>query len=180
MKKLWVNITGLVIVEQAIKVCLVVTGFNQSYIIGNYLFGIKLKLNTEELSMFNSRFDLNIHIIWLLALNLFGILFLISLILYKQYLKNNSTILRYSLIMYLAGAICSASDKIFFKGSLDYLVVLHYIIDLKDIYLAVGSVLLVIYVVKNLSFKAKSSNDITTIKGYFTFLKRIKNKDGIR
>lgn len=42
MKKLWVNITGLVIIEQVIKICLIVTGFNQSYIIGNYLFGIKI------------------------------------------------------------------------------------------------------------------------------------------
>ena len=52
-----------------------------------------------------------------------------------------NTLCRTGLLLLEAGAICSLTDKIFWKGSLDYLIVLFKIVDLKDIYLFAGVIL---------------------------------------
>ena len=40
--------------------------------------------------------------------------------------------------MILAGVICSLIDKLFWKGSLDYILFFSKIVDLKDIYMFIG------------------------------------------
>ncbi len=43
----------------------------------------------------------------------------------------------------IVAAICSTIDRLFWGGSLDYILIANYIIDLKDIYLTIGGILLV-------------------------------------
>ncbi|KEH93785.1 hypothetical protein, partial [Clostridium botulinum] len=55
-------------------------------------------------------------------------------------------------------------------GSLDYIIFLNYILDLKDIYLIVGFLAITIYTLKNVDFKLKQAQNISFVKDFFLFI----------
>lgn len=61
--------------------------------------------------------------------------------------KRHRGLLYYSSIFIISGAICSCIDVIFWGGSIDYIELFHwFIFDLKDFYITISSVLMVLYV----------------------------------
>lgn len=121
------------------------TNFN---IIGDYV-QFKPYLNIQY-SWINSLFNLGISRI-LHTLVVILMIVLIS-VLFKfiktTYTKNN--ILDYLFLFVLSGAVCSLIDKIFWGGSLDYIMLKGlFIFDLKDVYISVFEILLVIVILYN-------------------------------
>lgn len=117
-------------------------------IIDNFFIGKKLLvndnigflpfLNEEQLSIFNNELGADIELNYLIVINLIGI---IAVICVRNRLKKEkewSTGYDMGTIMVLVGTICSLIDKIFWKGSLDYILLFSNIVDLKDIYMFVG------------------------------------------
>lgn len=95
-------------------------------------------LNTEQLSIFNNELGWNLDLKYLCIINIIGIVVLIfgRKVLKKE--KEWSSGLDIGTIMVLAGVFCSLNDKIFWKGSLDYILFFFQIVDLKDIYMFAG------------------------------------------
>lgn len=58
--------------------------------------------------------------------------------------KEWNTVLDIATLMIFAGVVCSLVDKIFWKGSLDYILFFSKIVDLKDIYMFAGFFIFVI------------------------------------
>lgn len=165
-------ISFLVFLDQFIKLMVYTFLSNIKFNILNNFFGFKVLLNSNHLSVFNSDFmNLRISINILIILNILICLFLISLFKYFKHIKIKTKAIYISLIFFIAGAVSSAIDKIFWGGSLDYIIFSGYIIDLKDIYLFLGSFIAVIIVAKNLDFKKSNKQDMLFIKKYFTFMK---------
>jgi signal peptidase II len=118
-------------------------------------------------SAFNRIFNLNISNTTLIIATL--PVLLISLYLYKLVNKNKLNLLiKSACSLCLAGAICSLIDKILWGGSLDYLVLSKYIIDLKDIYLYGGALLLIIYTIKNFDPNQSIKDDLNSLKSLFS------------
>ena len=95
-------------------------------------------LNTDQLSIFNNELELDMDLIYLIFINIIGI---VAIVFIRNKLKKEkewNKILDLTTLIILAGTVCSLIDKIFWKGSLDYLLFFSKIIDLKDIYLFVG------------------------------------------
>ncbi|MGH4051954.1 MAG: signal peptidase II [Clostridium sp.] len=162
----------LVFLDQFIKLIVYTFLSNVKFNIFNNFFGFRSLLNSNHLSVFNSDFlNINININILIILNIFICLFLISLLKYFRHIKIKTTAIYTSLLLFIAGGISSTIDRIFWGGSLDYVILLGYIIDLKDIYLFVGSIIILIIVIKNLDFKKSNKKDMLVIKNYFVFIK---------
>lgn len=87
-----------------------------------------------------SRFGLDIGINKYIILN---VVFLpIIIYAYRFYLRNyrESLFLNVSFILIFSGAVCSLIDKMFFGGSLDYMLIKDiFVADLKDFYITLGS-----------------------------------------
>ncbi len=95
-------------------------------------------LNTEQLSIFNNELELGVSLNFLIVINLIGG---IALVFVRNMLKREkewNTVLDIATLMIFAGVVCSLVDKIFWKGSLDYILFFSKIVDLKDIYMFAG------------------------------------------
>lgn len=70
-----------------------------------------------------------------------------------------------------SGVICSLIDKIFWNGSLDYILLKgFFVFDLKDCYLTIFEVTVIMLVIKNWKEISKI-NDIELLKDYIGFIK---------
>ncbi|MGH4138354.1 signal peptidase II [Clostridium sp.] len=162
----------LVFLDQVAKLIVYTFLSNIKFNIFNNFFGFKVLLNSNHLSVFNNNFmNLRISINVLIILNILICLFLISLFKYFKHIKIKSEAIYISLILFIAGGVSSAIDKIFWGGSLDYIIFLGYIIDLKDIYLFLGSFITLVVLAKNLDFKESNKQDMRFIKKYFIFIR---------
>lgn len=105
------------------------------------LIGFRAYLNKTQLSIFNNELGLNISTGILIIINVIMLIILEYNIRVLKAQGAYNTFCRTGLLLLEAGAICSLTDKIFWQGSLDYLIVLFKIVDLKDIYLFAGVIL---------------------------------------
>lgn len=100
-------------------------------IIDNYFADIKFYinsklgfvpfLNTEQLSIFNNELGLDVKLSFLIVFNLVGCVVVVFArnLLKKE--KEWNMLLDSGTLMIFAGVFCSLIDKIFWKGSLDYI-----------------------------------------------------------
>ncbi|MBQ2803853.1 MAG: signal peptidase II [Lachnospiraceae bacterium] len=95
-------------------------------------------LNTKQLSIFNNELQWNMSMFSLILLNVGAILAVT--VFWCKMRKEEDWTRPFDLAMklLLSGAVCSFVDKLFWGGSLDYLLIHTQIADLKDIYLVVG------------------------------------------
>lgn len=105
------------------------------------LIGFRAYLNKTQLSIFNNELGLNISTGILIILNVILLILLEYSIRILKAQGAYNTLCKTGLLLLEAGAICSLTDKIFWQGSLDYIIVLFKIVDLKDIYLFAGAIL---------------------------------------
>lgn len=167
----------LVFLDEFIKLIIYKFLYNVEFtILNNNMLGFKVLLNSEHSSVFNSTFlNLNVSTLTLILLNIFICLFLISLFKYFKYINVKNNAVYISLILFLSGCICSTIDRIVLGGSLDYLILLGYIIDLKDVYLFLGSIIAIIVTFKSYRKSSKKGikEDVIFIKNYCIFIKSI-------
>lgn len=162
-------ILALVILEQAIKIIVKNYYGVRIPIIKNILYFMPV-LN-EDYSWINSLFQFG----WSKSFHIALILIVLFISYYGfKYLKNKN--IKYSTINSLkvflfAGAICSLIDKIFWNGSLDYILLKgFFVFDLKDCYINIFIVLAAISIIKNWR-KISEINDRDLILDYINFIK---------
>jgi signal peptidase II len=171
---IFLYITLLTILEQGIKIII-----NSNYlskklpILPPYIY-FKPIFN-RSYSWFNSMFQLGIdkwiHIAFVSILLLFILLFYFFTL--RNYGSNKLMNTMYAFLV--SGALCSLIDKVFWNGSLDYILIESFFtFDLKDVYIDIFIGLLVLgFITKNELFDKMSQNN-HLIKEFFMFL--IKSK----
>lgn len=142
--KTWIGIFFLIGTEQFIKIVIYNNFFDKRFAILPPILYFEPIFN-RHYSWFNSMMQIEnakwIHIIAVLALIIF--IYLFYQYLYKEFGK--SRIINVMFAFLFSGAFCSLIDKIFWDGSLDYILVKGFFtFDLKDVYLNVFNVLLIL------------------------------------
>lgn len=158
----------LVIIDQLIK--LIVKGYYgvKAPIVGN-IISFKPTHN-KKLSWFNSLFNIEPNKILQAILTVIVILLIYSS--YRFYYENKvqGTLSKVLEMLLLAGSICSLMDKVFWNGSLDYIMLRgFFIFDLKDVYLTIFEVGMIIFVLKNWS-KICKINEKQLLSDYIKFI----------
>ena len=113
----------------------------------NSKLGFTPYVNREQLAIFNNQLPNSINRVLLLVLCVAA---LISWpLVYSYFQKNEYTnrYFEYTYILSLAGVLCALMDKLFWGGSLDYILLIIKIVDLKDIYLFGSVIFMLIYLV---------------------------------
>ena len=145
-----ITISGLVALDQIIKVIIRHYYFDKSFRILGEIFAFKPKVNTNQSYLGNY---VNIFSYpWLtILINVLVIVFAYYTYQYYRSCANREGILpKIIYVLLLSGAICSLIDKIFFGGSLDYILLFDwFIFDLKDCYISGAEVLFIFVVIKN-------------------------------
>lgn len=146
-RRLWIAVLILTVIEQGIKLVI-----NQNYLEANTRIippWIYFKpMFNRDYSWFNSMLQLNvgkgIHIVGVI-----GILILIYLIfkfLDSRNIEGKAIDTMFAFV--IAGAICSLIDKVFWDGSLDYILLKGFFtFDLKDVYINVFNGLLLLMLI---------------------------------
>ncbi|MFT4144695.1 MAG: signal peptidase II [Mobilitalea sp.] len=172
-KKKFLSILSLLILlDQAIKLIINQFFYTDNFkIIGDYI-QFQPYLNIKY-SWINSLFNLGIsRILHIIVVVLMIIVISVG---YKfiQTVYTLSKVIDYLFLFVLAGAACSLFDKVFWGGSLDYIMLKGlFIFDLKDVYISVFEILLVIVIIVNF----KRVNKINE-KQIFADFKRFIHKE---
>lgn len=137
-------IVSLVMLDILVKI-LIQSYFMDSQFLVTRGFGISPHLNTTQLSIFNRELQLDVRLGHLILMNI--ALLAIFVIAQKRIRKEKiaGDKLYFWTIPIEVGAICSLIDKIVWHGSLDYLLIRSSVVDLKDIYMFVGFIMLVFW-----------------------------------
>ncbi|WP_067143157.1 signal peptidase II [Oceanivirga salmonicida] len=165
----------LVLIDQLTKI-FINTFFNHiSFRLLNNKLGFDVYLNKDYMSLFNLKLNLGLGIPTLIFFNLVSLCLVVTFYLYV--LKSNAlnSKIRVCMMVVIAAIICSIIDKIFWGGSLDFIVFFGYIIDIKDIYVNIGLALgyfLYIYVYVIMKRNLEQIK-VLTLNGYIKFIKSI-------
>jgi signal peptidase II len=155
-KKTCISVLILVTIEQVIKIVINNNFLHKKFpILPGFLY-FEPMFN-RQYSWLNSLFQLGvskwIHIA-------FGLILIILLYLFYRYLNYQFGTIKIINIMFafiFSGAMCSLIDKVFWNGSLDYILVNGFFtFDLKDVYINIFSGLVIL----SLLFKSKVLNEI--------------------
>lgn len=140
----------LILMDQTVKFMISRWLYHVSFSILGDMLHFSPVYNTD-LSWVNSWLNLGMGFIPHLMLN---VLILLLVVLIYKYSKSRYAVGKGAdaiFILFMAGALCSLIDKIFWPGSLDYIYLKGFFtFDLKDIYLSACEVLLVIIYIKNI------------------------------
>lgn len=156
----WISVFALIVVEQLIKIIIYNNFFEKRFAILPPILYFEPKFN-RHYSWFNSMIGLEnskwIHIILVLFLA-------ILILLFYQFLRKEQVKSKYINVMFaflFSGAICSLIDKVFWDGSLDYILLNGFFtFDLKDVYLNVFNGLLILLALINNKTLEKIDNKI--------------------
>ncbi|HEX3046091.1 MAG TPA: signal peptidase II [Bacillota bacterium] len=149
-KKTWISVFFLIAIEQGIKIMINHFALNKNTpILAPFLY-FKPMFN-RDYSWLNSMLQLGInrwvHIATVVIMIIFIYWFYRFL---NQRIGNNNTInLLFALVF--SAAICSLLDKIFWNGSLDYILLKGFFtFDLKDVYINIAiGLLILLLILKN-------------------------------
>ncbi len=177
-KKFLSSLSLLIFLDQVIKIIINQFFYTKSFnIIGDYI-QFQPYLNIKY-SWINSLFNLGISRILHTLIVILMIVLISVLFKFIKTTYTKSSILDYLFLFVLSGAVCSLIDKIFWGGSLDYIMLKGlFIFDLKDVYISAFEILLVVVIVYNF----KSINKMSEKQLYRDFknfvyqeLKRVKD-----
>ncbi len=161
----------LITIEQVIKIVIYNNYFDKRFPILSSLLYFEPKFN-RQYSWLNSMLQLGvgkwIHIaIVVMVIILF---YLFYQYLNKKLLTNKTIDIIY--VFGFSGALCSLIDKVFWDGSLDYILIKGFFtFDLKDLYLSVTIVMLIILsLLETKSLKIIDDNNI--VKDFTNYLLR--------
>ncbi len=155
-KSLRMPIFLLILLDQMIKLILYFFIYLKDYpLIGSFLrifpiINTNLSWPGNYLSLFQNFYFLLILNVLILFLAKYLYLF------YKRKVNEESPVIKSVYIIFQAGAIASLLDKLFWGGSLDYVMVNEaFIFDLKDCYLTISVFIIVIVMFKNYRYLKK-------------------------
>ncbi len=152
-KTLRISILYLVLLDQMIKLIMFSFFYLKDYPLIGSLIRIFPIINTN-LSWPGNYILLFQNFYFLMILNVL-ILFLSNYLylFYKSKVTNVSSVIKKIYITFQAGAIASLLDKLLWGGSLDYVMINEvFVFDLKDCYLIISIILIIILILKNYRF----------------------------
>lgn len=171
-KKTVIFIFILIAIEQIIKLIIRSSnGMGTSYeLIHDWLYFHPV-LNTLG-SWGAARFGLNLGIGVFLVINIIIIPLVVQI--YRFYIKENSPSYwaNITFVLCFSGIICSMIDKMFFGGSLDFLMLKDlFVADIKDFYLtlSIGCMITEIFLNTKLEVKSSFKDDLDLIKRFVMF-----------
>lgn len=170
-KRTWVGVITLIIIEQVIKVVINSNFLYKTYpILAPFLY-FEPMFN-RQYSWANAMLELGVSRWIHIALTA---IMSILIYLFYQYLNKKSPtnkIINIMFVFLFSGAMCSLIDKIFWNGSLDYILVKGFFtFDLKDIYLNIFIVTLILSsLLENKVLKKIDGNDI--VKDFIKYILR--------
>lgn len=169
--KVVLGVLFLTAVDQILKLIIKAAYLNSEVPIWPPFLYFKPMFN-RDYSWFNSMFQLGIgkwiHIVFVIAL--LALLYLFYRYLNKRF--GNSSKVDILAMFIFSGALCSLIDKVFWGGSLDYILVDPlFTFDLKDVYINVFIGLLILFMLlKDKALKRMDENDL--FKGFYKYLLR--------
>ena len=108
-------------------------------------------LNTDSMSLFNGLLlDFNLSLGSLIGFNLLLLILMIPIYVYLKSIDFKNKFLYAILVLLVSGSVASTIDRLIWGGSLDFILISNYIIDIKDIYLFLSIIVAVIYMFKSL------------------------------
>lgn len=123
-------------------------------------------------SFVTSRFDWNVGMIWMIAVNLLTLFFIVQGYRYYVQAKRKSFWASLTMTLFLAGGVASLIDKVFFGGSLDFLGLQGlFVADTKDFYLTIGLGCAVVELVDNPDNEAEDSGFKEELRSVWKFLR---------
>jgi len=168
---LWLKIVILFLVDQGIKLWIYLLHLDKVRPLIPPILYFKPTFN-RDYSWVNSLLDLGISRQIHILLTLFLMLLILTFYSYLTTRIESSQLLRLIFIFLFTGALCSLVDRVFWNGSLDYILLKGFFtFDLKDLYVAVflGTILYAT-VTKNQLFKDLDHPDL--FKDYLKYLVR--------
>lgn len=164
-----IMILFLVILEQGIKIIVKAYYGVKVPIIENILYFAPV-LN-DNYSYINSLFSLGWGRIFHILLVIFVLFFSYYAFKYLEAKAIRNSMINIIKIFLFAGTICSLIDKVFWNGSLDYILLKgFFVFDLKDCYLTIFEVLVIMLMIKNGKTVSKI-NDKELLRDYIKFIK---------
>lgn len=139
-----ISIIFLAAADQVVKIIVNRNYMDLRFNITSWL-GLHPHLNTDQMSILNNEFNLNVdhRILIIIEIVLFIALAFFYLYIERKY-PSIQLVNGISIILLMAGILCSLMDLVFWGGSLDYILLFSKIIDLKDVYLFVGGIMFLV------------------------------------
>lgn len=153
-------ILTLITVDLFTKVIIFFNFMDLNFSILNGNFGFNPFINREQISIFNSLFNLGVSTNGLIIINVVVLVLLCLLYAWMKAVFGTDKHVVAIFVLFISAVICSIVDKLLLDGSLDYLLMIRWICDLKDIYLFSGYIYLVVYVIKSADLAASSKDQI--------------------
>lgn len=170
-KKTWAGVACLITIEQVIKIIINNNFIDKRLPLFPPLLYFQPMFN-RDYSWFNSMLQLNVskwrHIIIV-------VIMIILIYLFYKYLNKKLVTNKIINIMFafiFSGAMCSLIDKIFWNGSLDYILVNGFFtFDLKDVYINIFiGLMLFSLILKNSALK--QIDDKNMLRDFFKYIQR--------
>ena len=143
-KKTYLAVIILIIIDQVIKIIINNNFFDKRFCILPHLLYFEPMFN-RQYSWINSMLELGIG--KYVHISLVEIITILIYLFYKYINEKfgNKKIINIMYAFIFSGAMCSLIDKIFWNGSLDYILVNgHFTFDLKDVYINIFNCLLIL------------------------------------
>lgn len=158
----------LMLIDQGLKLIIKLFYFNFHIDIIPNLLSFHPIINTDG-SWLNARFGTNVSFPILIFFNIIALVFFIEIYRYYLYKSNKDFWGDMAFLFTFCGALCSLIDKIFYKGSLDFIgISTLFIADIKDIYIDLG---ILFFTLTLLNSGYLTSSEDTTLKEDFQNLR---------
>lgn len=147
--KMMISVWVLFMIDQLIKLYIARSHMDKEFYFIDHFIGFKPFHNTKY-SWINSLGDFGVS---LLIHIIVSAVVVVAILIAYDFISCKYTFHKLTFVMFaflLAGAVCSLIDKVIWKGSLDYILLEgFFIFDLKDVYLSIFEVLIVLAAIIN-------------------------------
>ncbi len=162
----------LVLLDQMIKIVIANKFMEEEFYFINNILGFKAVINIKY-SWINSVMNLRIGYLPHVILNSAIVLLSIAIFAFVRERYQENRIVNLAFLFVIAGALCSLIDKLFWGGSLDYILLKgFFVFDLKDVYISLFETI----VVACLIFNYKGFRKFNEKKFYNNFKSYVKTK----
>lgn len=173
-KTMFILFLILMLLDQGIKIIIKFFFFNDYFALFNGFLSFNPIINTDG-SWLNARFGTSVSFPLLIALNIFALIIFVEIYRYSRFKGYKDTFGDLSFLFIICGALCSLIDKVFYGGSLDFIgISTLFIADIKDIYINLGILFLIVCLYDNGFFKGEDDTslkeDFKTVRKFFAFI----------
>lgn len=170
--KIFISVLLLVLVDQVIKSVISNNFMEKEFYFIDNILGFKTIINTKY-SWINSIMNLRIGYLPHVIVNSIIVFLSIAIFFFVRERYQENKVVYLAFLLLIAGGLCSLIDKLFWGGSLDYILLKgFFVFDLKDVYISIFETI----VVACLIFNYKGFRRFNEKKFYHDFMSYVKTK----